>query len=265
MHPTRHLFLSFWRWLWLGFLLMALRPAAAATPEALFAQANRAYSDRQYEQAIALYDSIVQDQGLASADLYFNLGNAHYQLQHLAPALLAYERALRLDPTHTDALFNRRLASLKVVDNIEPQPEFVLTRWWRETVSSRSAAQWGLVAMGLLWAVVAAVAVLFFVPRPQVRRVAFVSGIVLATLSVGCLMLGISRYQASQSEQYGLIMTPNAYVKNAPGGETDLLILHEGVKVRLLDQVDEWTQIELDGANIGEVRGFVRTKTLAVI
>ena len=252
------------RWLLLGLTCWLMAPLTAAEADDLFIQANRAYADRAYAQAVRLYDSVLA-QGLVSADLYYNLGNAHYQQNHIAEALLHYERALRLDPGHGDAAFNRRLANLRVVDNIEPQPEFVLTRWWRELIDGRSPEQWGYLAMGLLWAVVVAVAVLFFVPRPQVRRVAFVSGIGLSLLSVGCLALGLMRHQRSQSEQYGLIMTPNAYVKNAPGGETDLLILHEGVKVTLLDEVDGWTQIRLDGANIGEVVGFVRSESVGVI
>lgn len=251
-------------WLMSSLTLLLAGPLFAVEANALFAEANRLYADRQYEEARQLYDSILA-QGLESADLYYNLGNAHYQQNHIAEALLNYERALRLDPGHSDAAFNRSLANLKVVDNIQPQPEFVLTRWWRELVDGRSPEQWGYWGIGLLWGVVGAVAVLFFVPRPQVRRVAFVSGIVLGLLSVGCLTLGLMRHQRSQSEQYGLIMTPNAYVKNAPGGETDLLILHEGVKVRLLDQVDGWTQVRLDGASIGEVVGFVRSESVGVI
>jgi tetratricopeptide (TPR) repeat protein len=249
---------------WLMLSSCFLLPAWATEPTDLFAQANRAYSDRQYEQAVQLYDSILA-QGLVSAEVYYNLGNAHYKLNHIAEALLNYERALRLEPDHDDADFNRRLANLKVVDNVEPQPEFVLARWWSELIEGRSPAQWGYWAMGLLWGVVVAVAVLFFVPRPQVRRVAFVGGLVMGLLSVGCLGLGLLRYQHSQNNQYGLIMTPNAYVKNAPGGETDLLILHEGVKVKILDQVDGWTRVGLDGASIGEVVGFVRSESVSVI
>lgn len=245
--------------LWLG--IGSLR---AATADALFAEGNNAYGNRDYEQAAALYDSVLA-QGLVSPEVYYNLGNAHYKLGHLAEAILNYERALRLDPGYEDAAFNLRLANLKVVDNIQPQPEFVLSRWSRELIDGRSAAQWGYWALALLWLVAGAVAVLFFVPRPQVRRVAFVSGIVLGLASVTCLGLGLVHHQRTQSEQYGLVMTPNAYLKNAPDGDTDLLILHEGVKVKIVDYVGPWTQIKLEGANIGEVVGFVQREAVEVI
>ena len=248
----------------LGLTGLGYLSLVAAQPQALFAEANRAYANRAYEEALALYDSVAA-QGQVSAELYYNLGNTHYQLGHLAEALLHYERALRLNPGHQDAAFNRRLVAQKVVDNIEPQPEFVLTRWARELMDGRTATQWGTMAMALLWGVVIAVAVLLFVPRPRVRRAAFVIGILLGLLSVSGLGLGLLRHQRVESEQYGLIMTPNAYVKNAPGGDTDLLLLHEGVKVRLLDQVDDWTRVELEGANLGKVVGFVRSEQIGVI
>ena len=49
------------------------------------------------------------------------------------------------------------------------------------------------------------------------------------------------------SADEAIVMRPVASVKSSPSAEssTDLFILHEGAKVRLIDQVGRWSNIEL--------------------
>jgi SH3-like domain-containing protein len=60
-----------------------------------------------------------------------------------------------------------------------------------------------------------------------------------------------------------VVMRPVASVKSSPSAEssTDLFILHEGTKVRILDQVGRWNNIELaDGR-----QGWLPSEDIEVI
>jgi SH3-like domain-containing protein len=48
-------------------------------------------------------------------------------------------------------------------------------------------------------------------------------------------------------------MKPVTSVKSSPGGGTskDLFVLHEGTKVRILDQIGDWQNIELSDGRQG--------------
>ena len=94
----------------------------AQTAEDLFAQANTQYNLGQYQEALVLYDSIVT-LGVHSADLYFNIGNAHYKLNQIAPSILNYEKALLLDSGHKGVLTNLPFAQNMTLDAIESLPE----------------------------------------------------------------------------------------------------------------------------------------------
>ncbi len=48
----------------------------------------------------------VADAGMAGADLYANIGTAALQAERLGPAILAFRRALQLEPSHTRAAQN---------------------------------------------------------------------------------------------------------------------------------------------------------------
>jgi len=81
-------------------------------------KANDLYVATSYAQAIEVYEEISK-QGYESATLYYNLGNAYYRINKIAPAILNYERALRLDPSNLDIQHNLKLAKAKTVDKMK--------------------------------------------------------------------------------------------------------------------------------------------------
>ena len=90
-------------------LICASSFSLAQSPDDLFREANNAYNNGEYDRAIVYYDSILA-QGIHAAALYYNLGNAHYKRNAIAPSILNYERALLLDPTNKDVRNNLAFA-----------------------------------------------------------------------------------------------------------------------------------------------------------
>ena len=111
---------------------------------ALFAQdafdaANAAYADGRYEEAAAMYQSLLDEQ--PDATLYYNLGNARFKQGELAQAILNYERALRLKPNYKDAQYNLAFAQSRITDNIVEQ-DFFLSAWARTVRNNLSERTW---------------------------------------------------------------------------------------------------------------------------
>jgi tetratricopeptide (TPR) repeat protein len=82
--------------------------------------------------------SKLADAGVCNADLYTNLGNAALQAEDLGRAVLAYRRALRLDPDHRRA--GQNLAHARgLLPAWVPRPEesglFDTFFFWHRTVS----------------------------------------------------------------------------------------------------------------------------------
>lgn len=73
--------------------------------ESVFDQANLAFSQDDFDKAISLYHSVIDNEGI-SASLFFNLANSYAQKGDTGNAVLYYERALRLDPRNADVLKN---------------------------------------------------------------------------------------------------------------------------------------------------------------
>ena len=87
-----------------------------------FEQANEAYNEGLYDQALTGY-SAIETEGLESSVLFYNMGNTYYKMKDYPHAILYYEKALKLDPSDEDTRVNLEIANLAVVDKINPIPQ----------------------------------------------------------------------------------------------------------------------------------------------
>lgn len=90
-------------------LAAAATGAVAADVAVLFEEANARYEQRDYTEAVARYETIL-DEGVESAQLYYNLGNAYFKAGDVGRAVLNYLRAQRLDPADEDIRHNLHFA-----------------------------------------------------------------------------------------------------------------------------------------------------------
>ena len=86
-----------------------------------FNEASLLYSESKFEEALTVYDDILEN-GYESAALYYNLGNTHLKLEALGKAILYYERAGRLAPYDSDLKSN-----MKYANSLRQQPAITLT------------------------------------------------------------------------------------------------------------------------------------------
>ena len=225
------------------------------------AEADSAYVRGEYQQAIIHYEALLK-QG-ASADLYYNLGNAYYRTENITRAVLNYERALLLAPGDRDIRFNLQMARSKTVDKITPEQEMFFVTWYHSLVNLASVDGWARMALlSLALAIVLALLYLFS-ERIWLRKIGFFGALFALVLFV------LSNVFAHQQKDLlvnrrGAIVTASAVtVKSTPAKQgTDLFILHEGTKVTITDaSMKEWKGVRLaDGKE-----GWIETRHIELI
>lgn len=230
--------------------------------DSLWTAGVQAYTDGKFSDASAAWTSI-EESGQKSAKLYYNLGNAWFKQGNYPKAILNYERALRLDPSYSDARYNLEFTSNFVQDKIEPVPEFILKSVARKVCYVMGSNAWAVIFLVLLAA--ALVMGLLFLLGSSVgkRRAGFYCGIVLLLLSAGALSFSIWQKSDSVKTDTAIVMSPVSSVKSSPssGSSKDLFVIHEGTKVTILDEVGTWKNIALaDGR-----QGWITSNELEVI
>jgi tetratricopeptide (TPR) repeat protein len=216
-----------------------------------FEQANQLYRNGEYQKAAQMYEQI-QTNGYENASLYYNLGNSYFKLHNIPGALLSFERAKRLAPHDEDISYNLRLANVHIIDKIEPLPRLFFIEWWQNFIGLFSSDGWAIVGLVTIWSAVVC-GVLFFIIRSMiVQRITVLFGV---TLIVVAMIAGVGMFQQlhhEQNEQYAIVFSPSMPVKSAPDAQSvDLFVIHEGLKVEILDAVGEWKKIRLADGKVG--------------
>jgi len=246
-------------------LLLALplgAQAAESYPDSLWKAGVEAYSAGDWSQAAADWSDVAAT-GLRSKELYYNLGNAHFKDGETAQAILQYERALRMDPSDPDVRYNLEFARSMTQDRIDEVPEFILKTWVRKVNYLLPSNAWA--ALSLLFLALALGLILLFLLGPTTgsRRTGFFTGIAALLLALASWGFALSQKADAERHDTAIVMRPVTSVTSSPSSDAakSLFILHEGTKVKVLDEVSGYTDIELaDGR-----RGWLPSGDIEVI
>jgi tetratricopeptide (TPR) repeat protein len=246
------------RWRIAALLLLAMWPARAAradrTDEA-WRRGNDAYLRGDYAGAVAAYEELDR-QGLVSADLAFNLGDAYYRQGNLGRAIWAFERAAALDPDDDDTRYNlkqaRKLADRRVHDKIEGADRDPL--WMRAVATLGPATETWLFVSLYLGFFVALSALVIRRRGDHARALLAATASILAVAAAlsGLLLAGRATLDRIP---FGVILPDAVAVRE--GADTNYRTsfeLHAGLRVRLLDRDQEWLRIRLPNGLEGWVR-----------
>ena len=233
----------------LAVLMLFVLPFASMAqdyPDSLWNSANAAYAEGRWDDAIADYTAI-SDASVESAPLWCNLGSAWYKAGYLGNAILCYERALKVDPSYDDARHDLELLNQMKRDRIESVPELILTTWTRNLGRMIDSDSWAICFLVFLAAFLAMILLFLLGPSAAARRTGFFTAILFIVFSGASLGFSLWQKNDYMKSEDAIVMKPVTSVKSSPSGEAakDLFVLHEGTKVKVLDNVGSWKNIEL--------------------
>ena len=219
-----------------------------------FKEANKYYSTANYELAKNGYLALLNE-GHYSTELYYNLGNTYFKLGELAPSILYYEKAKKLNPLGEYIHHNLEFACQMTVDKNENSGAEVLSAWWGTLVKFQPLNRWALFSiLFLLSAAVLFVVFLFVKNRSQKQAVFYVSMIcVICFLCI--LFIGFQSKAQIEERTHGIVFSPSVTIVGEPSEEgPKLFTLHEGAKVELLNKEGDWQRIRFGEEKIGWIK-----------
>ncbi len=231
--------------LFFGISFGALAQSTTEDPTVVFQVANKAYKDGKYREAIATYEELVAQQ-MVSGDLYYNLGSSYLQMKRIGPARLNLERALIHSPGSPDIEHNLNLVKFQLKDEINEIPPFFLTKWTRNLALLASANFWGILGL-LLLSLGAAGLILWQLGQTRSRRkTGFLGGSLLWVLGMLPILLSFTRMNLEKNSPYAIIQVSETTLFSAPDESSKSVFdLHEGTKVEIVDEIEEWYKVRL--------------------
>lgn len=218
---------------------------------ATFKQANDLYNNGQYEEALIHYEKILKD-GEHSANLYFNLGNTHYKLNHIAESIYNYEKGLLLEPANKDILNNLSFSQKMTVDAINPIPESGFSKIFNSLAGKFNFNTWGKIAIGFSILFVLSFIVYYFSYSTTKKRILFLTSALSLILMVVSVLIAFQQEMNGKNTIHAIVFSEEASVKTEPNRRSDESFrLHEGTKVKVLETVKEWKSIKLADGKTG--------------
>ena len=255
MRPSR------WIWLWIAVISIVLasgptaaaRDAAPPPVEQTVSQAVVVYGQgldtaerdarlESFRRAERLFARAASDPR-ATPELLTNLGNAALQAEHLGTAVLAYRRALALDPDHPRALQNLAHARSLLPEWVPKPSEGGLLDsffFWHRTLTRSDRALAGAAAFALAAVLLAGGIRL---AQPTLRTAA-----ILPVLVWLALVASVAVDSSSGADADAVVTADEAVARAADSALAPSALpapLPGGVEVRVLERRSPWTRVRL--------------------
>lgn len=227
----------------------------------IFQAGNDYYARNNYNAAIEQYRKVLEE-GVMSDVVFYNLANAYFKSNQLGRAILFYEKAHRLAPRDREIAENLSLARTRIADKVEHPPEGFLFSQWQRIAHWLPLDTETALALTFFFAANAAFALFWLDAIPALSRM-------LLYASIGCLALfmilgsaNLLRIYWYETVQEGVVLVEKVDVLSGPASDSPVLFsVHEGLKVRIENDLPDWVQISLDNG----WNGWVKKEALAEI
>jgi tetratricopeptide (TPR) repeat protein len=238
----------------ISILIFTLLLSVANANNIVLDSANAAYAKGNYVKSAELYKSII-DKGEEAPEIYFNLGNAYYKTNNIDSAILNYERAIKLDPGNEDFIANLKLANQKIEDKIDVAPQLFLTQWKNGVVDLMGEKGWSELCIVFIALSLLLFALYISTRNRGLKQVGFFGGTVLIILSIITFFVAQNKYDLTKNGSEAIITAGAATVTGSPSEKsTKLFILHEGTKVVVTQEDNDWVEIQIANGNVGWIK-----------
>lgn len=216
-------------------------------------QADQAYIEENYLQAVELYEQILT-QEYVSAEVHYNLGNSYFKTGKIAQSVLNYERALKLAPNDEDIQFNLKLVNLSVKDKVEVIPQLFFVRWWNQLLHVFHTDGWAWNAVVALILALVGFLIFRFSSDEGIKRLTFYTALIAFLWTVFSVYAAQKGYNEFVNDKRAVVFASTINAKSAPDKKgKDLFVIHEGLVVEVSDYLNGWARIKLTNGNVGWV------------
>lgn len=218
---------------------------ALAQNDVLFEEGNTLYNNGKYLEAIDKYNAILKN-GEHSAALYYNIANANYKLNRIAPSIYNYEKALLLAPNDEDIKNNLAFAQNMTIDAIDVLPEVGISKIMNEFIAKRSYEEWAWTAVAFVFVFVLAFIIYYFGSTTRYKRYFFITSFTALALMILSVVFAFHQKAMSDKNRPAIVFAIESEVKTDPNFRSEqAFLLHEGTKVQVLEEFGDWKKIQL--------------------
>lgn len=229
--------------------------------EEIFSEGIKHYNEGEYGKAISSFMTILEN-GQHSSSLYFNLGNSFYKINDVANSIFYYEKALLLSPNDKDIVDNLSFSKNMLIDKIEILPTNQLKQFSNYILGLLNVNKWLYLGLIILYISALFFLLYFFNSISSLKKNYFITSIVSLFFAVFFFSAGITKNLNQKSNLFAIIFDEKIDFRSEPNYRSEVLFnLHEGTKVLIKEELNDWVFVEIQDGN----KGWIETQSIKKI
>lgn len=207
-------------------------------------EANRYLKSGEYEKAIEVYESRVEE-GYVSFELFYNLGVAYNKQNNQLKALLNFEKAALVNPLNSDTRSQINDINISLVDKPPIYDSAGLMSVLSQVQFMLSIDTWAILSIFFMILIPVSVFMVYKFKRFKGRSAILGLCIVWFLLSGLCVLMARNGYHYKYLHLQGLVNKESISVKSTPESNSAILFnLHQATKVEVTDSVESMFHIK---------------------
>ena len=227
----------------------------------LFDQGNDFYNQGRYFEAIEKYNLILKN-GSHSDELYYNLGNSYYKLNDIANSIFYYEKALILSPNDDKILNNLSFANNMLIDKIDSLPKNQISSFFNSLINLFNYSTWQYIYLFFEYVAVIFLVLYFISKKSKNKKRYFITALSLSLFFVFTLIAANISENNYLNDNPAIIFDKEVDLRSEPNLRSEeISTLHEGTKLNVIENVNDWSLIELKNGN----KGWLTTSSFRLV
>ncbi len=230
---------------------------AQSQVELAFDKASLQYKSKEFNKALANFLSI-ENEGIANADLFYNIGNCFLRTNEIGKSVLYYKKALKVDSNHKQSRRNLQYVLTLTKDKQNSSDDSVIRSFWKKIFDSLSLNFLATAILLIFVIIIIVICSIILYYQESEKTIPLFIVTILSVIFVLLLMITVVKYQEYTNEQEAVLIAKSVIGYSGPSTDfTRVFTIHEGISFAVEKEQDGWSLIKLSNG----LGGWIKSKT----
>ncbi len=222
--------------------------------DAIHQEATNAYNNKDYQTALEKF-SLIENEGIINADLYYNIGNCYFRINEIGRAILYFKKSLKVESDHQAARRNLEYALTFTKDKQNSESESVIRSFWLKAFDSFSINLLAIITLVIFAIIVMLISLMIIHFKNREKTVPIFITMIFIFLFSAFLIISILKWQEFHKTDEAVLLSTSAIGYSGPGEDfTRVFTIHEGMIFTIERNEDNWSLIKLENGLGGWIK-----------